>query len=128
MTERVIESESQKRVAWIKRGRGRGLRWHIQREIIGLLSRKASNNVEVQAVMTMMRGISHKKTLELLMELQAAKCAVQEHDNKLGYYWIATSLGVKVYLGSMTAIPLRVAEELLALMDRQSSMDEHVGG
>ena len=76
----------------------------------------------------MMRGISHKKTLELLMELQAAKCAVQEHDNKLGYYWIATSLGVKVYLGSMTAIPLRVAEELLALMDRQSSMDEHVGG
>ena len=128
MAERVIESETQKRVAWIKHGRGRGLRWQIQREIVGLLSRKASNNVDVQAVMTMMRGISHKKTLELLRELQEAKCVVQEHDNKLGYYWIATSLGIKVYLGSMTAIPLRVAEELLALMERQADMDEFVGG
>lgn len=126
MTERV--SETQKIVAWKKRGRGRGLRWHIQREIVGLLSRKASNNVDVQAVMTMMRGISHKKTLELLHELQAAKCVEQEHDHKLGYYWIATSLGVKVYLGDMTAIPLKIAEELLALIDRQTDMEQFTGG
>jgi len=121
-------AERDRVVAWKKRGRGKGLRWHMQREIVGLLSRKASNNTDVQSVMTMMRGMSHKKTIELLRELQEAKCVVQEHDNRMGYYWIATSLGVKVYLGNMTAIPLRVAEELLASLERQSSMDEHLEG
>lgn len=117
-------TEREKSVAWKKRGRGRGLRWHIQREIVAFLSRKASNNTDVQAVMTMMRGISHKKTIELLRELETARCVMQEHDARMGYYWVATSLGVKVYLGDMTAIPLKIAEELLALLERQSSMDE----
>ena len=121
-------TERERIVAWKKRGRGRGLRWHIQREIVAFLSRKASNNTDVQAVMTMMRGISHKKTIELLRELETAQCVVQEHDNRMGYYWIATALGVKVYLGDMTAIPLKIAEELLALLERQSSMEEHLGG
>ena len=121
-------TERDRVVAWQKRGRGKGLRWHMQREIVGLLSRKASNNTDVQAVMTMMRGMSHKKTIELLRELQEANCVVQEHDSKMGYYWIATSLGVKVYLGDMTSIPLKIAEELLALMERQSSIEEHLEG
>ena len=121
-------TERDRVVFWKKRGRGRGLRWHIQREIVALLSRKASNNTDVQAVMTMMRGISHKKTIELLRELEMAQCVTQEHDKRMGYYWVATSLGVKVYLGDMTAIPLKIAEELLALLERQSSMEEHLGG
>lgn len=106
-------TERDKVAAWKKRGRGKGLRWHLLREIVGLLSRKASTTTEVQAVMTMMRGLSHKKTIEMLRELQNAKCVVQEHDSRLGYYWIGTSLGVSVYLGSMTAIPAKVAEVLL---------------
>ena len=121
-------TERDRVVFWKKRGRGRGLRWQIQREIVALLSRKASNNTDVQAVMTMMRGISHKKTIELLRELEMAQCVTQEHDQRMGYYWVATSLGVKVYLGDMTAIPLKIAEELLALLERQSSMEEHLGG
>ena len=108
MTEREREG------AWRQRGKGKGLRWHLQREILALLARKASNTTDVQSVMTMMRGISHKKTEELLRELQTAKCVVQEHDRHLGYYWIATSRGVHVYLGNMTSIPVQVAEVLLS--------------
>ncbi|GAH20934.1 unnamed protein product, partial [marine sediment metagenome] len=37
------------------------------------------------------------------------------------YYWIATSLGVGVYLGSMIAIPARVAGELLSLASANES-------
>ena len=121
-------TERDRVVFWKKRGRGRGLRWHIQREIVALLSRKASNNTDVQAVMTMMRGISHKKTIELLRELEMAQCVMQEHDNRMGYYWIATSIGIKVYLGNMKSIPLKIAEELLSLLERQSTMEEHLGG
>lgn len=106
-------TERDRWASWKIRGRGKGLRWHIQREIMGLLSRKASNNSEVQAAMTMMRGLSHKKTIELLHELKDAKCVFQEYDKDLGYYWIATSLGIKVYLGDMTALPQQIAEKLL---------------
>jgi len=107
-------TETDKKASWKIRGKGKGLRWHIQREIMGLLSRKASNNSDVQAVMTMMRGLSHKKTVELLRELQDAKCVIQEYDKVFeGYFWIATSLGIKVYLGEITALPLHIAERLL---------------
>ena len=114
-------TEREKAAAWRLRGKGKGLRWHIQREIVGFVSRKASNTTDVQSVMTMMRGISHKKTEELLRELQTAKCVVQEHDKHLGYYWIATSLGVHVYLGNMTSIPVQVAEALLSSVNVNES-------
>ena len=106
-------TERDKVSSWKKRGRGRGLRWHIQREILALLSRKASNTTDVQATMTRLRGISHKKTIELLRELEIAKCVMQEHDKYMGYYWIATTMGISVYIGDMKAIPSHIVDVLL---------------
>lgn len=76
----------------------------------------------------MMRGISHKKTIELLRELEMAQCVVQEQDKRMGFYWVATALGIKVYLGGMTSIPLKILEELLALLERQSGMEAYLDG
>ena len=106
MTEREVEA------AWRQKGKGRGLRWHIQREMVALLSRKASTTTQVQRVMTLRRGLSHRKTVELLEELKAAEAIVQEFDKEIGYFWFARQTGVSVFLGNMKAIPVRVAEEL----------------
>lgn len=70
--------------------------------------------MEIQDVMTLKRGISHKKITELLGELEQAKAleSIRERD---AYYWRATETGVLAYLGTRQAIPAKDAQELLTL-------------
>ena len=115
MGERDVEyQEVDKQIAWKRRGKGKGLRWLMLRDIVALLARQASTTMQVQDVMILHRGVSHPRTHVLLMELEQARAIVQELDPRLGYYWTARELGVSVYLGSRTAIPAGAAQELLS--------------
>ena len=70
--------------------------------------------MEIQDVMTLKRGISHKKITELISELEQAK-ALEQIREREAYYWRATEIGVLAYLGTRLAIPAKDAEELLML-------------
>ena len=66
--------------------------------------------------MSLRRGLSHKKCLELLMELERSKAMEQALDPQLGWFWTTTELGVAIYLGGKrTAIPASIVLEALTL-------------
>ena len=106
-------SEVDKQLAWKKRGKGKGLRWQMLRDIVALLSRQASTSTQVADAMLLRRGMSHNRTNQMLQELESSMAIVQELDKKIGYYWTAREMGVIVFLGSRKAIPAMVARELL---------------
>jgi hypothetical protein len=70
--------------------------------------------MEIQDLMILKRGLSHKKATELLGELEQAQ-AVESIREREAYYWRATETGVIAYLGTRQAIPAKDAEELLTL-------------
>ena len=115
MVRESMYSEAESELKWRRHAKGRGLRWLIQREMVAILSRKPLTTTGVQDVMLMMRGISHKKTTELLEELKQAGALEEFKEPDKGYYWRTTELGVIAYLVKRTAIPAKVAEELLML-------------
>ena len=108
------EREEDKVVAWKIRGKGRGLRWHILREIVALLSRQASTTTQVQAAMLHKRGLSNPTTYSMIRELESSMAIAQEYEKDVGWFWTARMTGVSVYLdGSTKNIPAGVVQELL---------------
>ena len=107
-------SEAEKELKWKRHARGRGLRWQIQRDIACMLSQRPLTSMEIQDVMILKRGISHKKITELLGEMEQAG-AVEQIREREAYYWRTTEIGVTAYLGTRKAIPAKVAEELWML-------------
>jgi len=107
-------SDVEKEIRWRRKAKGRGLRWMILRDIVAILSRRPLTSMEVQDLMILLRGISHKKSLELLEELKQAK-ALEQVRERDAFYWRATEIGVIAYLGTRQDTPAKVAEELLTL-------------
>lgn len=102
--------------AWKRNAKGRGLRWQIMREIVAVGSRLALTTSQAQDTMSLRRGLSHKKCLELLGELERSKAMEQLMDPKIGYYWVTTELGVLIYLaGKRQGIPVSVVAEAVTL-------------
>ena len=121
MTESYSEVDRQR--AWIKRGKGKGLRWLILRDIVAVLSKQALTTTQLADVMLLRRGLSHNRSNQMLQELESSMAIVQEHDKQLGYYWTARKLGVDVFLGSRMAIPAQVAQELFFWGNARESED-----
>ena len=91
--------------------RGRGLRWGILRDMVAVLSLAWMTTSEVQAVMTRLRGLTYRKTIELLDELQKEGSIVQEKDKKeKRYKWGANKRGVLFWIKTVRAIPVWIAE------------------
>ena len=110
--------------AWKRNAKGRGLRWQIQREIVAIGSRLALTSTQMQDTMSLRRGLSHKKCLELLNELERSKAMTQQVDPKIGYYWTATELGVSIYLaGKRQGIPVSVVQEAITLQSVSQSKE-----
>jgi len=110
----MVYTEVERELRWRRHAKGRGLRWQIQRDIVCILSRKPLTSMEIQDLMILKRGISHKKITEMLGELEQAK-ALEQFREPAGYYWRSTETGVLAFLGTRQATPAKVAEELLML-------------
>lgn len=113
MGETYLEVDKER--AWKRHGKGKGLRWQIQRDLVAILSRLALTSTQIQDCMVLTRGLSHKKTRELIDELKQTQ-AIEELKTHQGYVIRASELGVSVYLrGNRRAIPVRVVQEALSL-------------
>jgi len=106
--------EPEKELKWKRHAKGRGLRWQILRDIAAILSRKPLTSMEIQDLMMLKRGISHKKIIEMLAELEQAK-ALEQIREREGFYWRTTETGVLAFLGTRQGIPAKVAKELWTL-------------
>ena len=96
--------EARKEGRWKRAGKGRGLRWLILRELVAMCCLRLWTTTEMEDAALIGRGLSHRKTYEMIHELERAKCLEVQIINS-SPYWIATEHGVHLFLGSATAIP-----------------------
>lgn len=109
-----VMKESQKELLWKKRGRGRGLRWLLLRDICAILSLRPMTIAEIQDTMTLHRGISRSKTREFLEVLESTRSVEQIQEEIRGlqsWMWRTTDQGIAFWLeGSRLVIPATIAK------------------
>lgn len=59
-------------IAWDKSAKGRGNRWRMMRDVVAMLSLRPLNLTQLQDALMRMRGITRRKTHEMLEELERA--------------------------------------------------------
>ncbi|GAH95393.1 unnamed protein product, partial [marine sediment metagenome] len=90
---KMSETERLRELAWRKSRRG--LRWNLLRDIVAICSLKWMTISEAQDVMMVIHGITRRKTLSLMHELERPGYVIQEKDGKdLLYKWGSTPKGV----------------------------------
>jgi hypothetical protein len=103
---------NEKELAWLKSGKGRGHRWLILRDLVALLAIKAMSIMMIQDCMLKLRGLTRRKVVELMDDLERARAIKQVSGDVNGvvlHGWAATENGVSYWLGSRTAIPAHIA-------------------
>lgn len=68
------------------------------------------------------RGLSHRKTYEMVMELERARC-LEALKLPQGQFWRATEHGVSLFVGSQKDIPATTAEAVLTIRSVFDSED-----
>lgn len=107
---------------WKASGKGRGLRWLILRELVGMCALKRWTTTELEDAALIGRGLSHRKTYEMVMELERARC-LEATQLTQGQYWKATEHGVHLFLGRIDLIPATIAGAVLTIRDVFDSED-----
>lgn len=59
-------------VAWDKSAKGRGNRWRMMRDVVACLAMSPLNLTQLQDAMMRLRGITRRKTHQMLEELERA--------------------------------------------------------
>lgn len=110
MNERGLR-EVDGRVAWSRNAKGKGLRWRMIRDLIGVCSCQWMTTQQVQSVMRKLWGLKNKTTRDLLEEMEQDQCVKQERDDKTGQFkWGTTQAGVIDYLKGSRIIPAGLVE------------------
>lgn len=71
---------------------------------------------ELEDAMLVYRGISHRKTFEMIQDLERAQVIVGTKNPMVGLFWTATDIGVKLFLNVLREdIPAFLVREVEAL-------------
>lgn len=119
---RETMKEVRKQERWKKAGKGRGLRWLILREILSMCALAAWTTTELEDAALIGRGLSHRKTYEMILELERARC-LEAFQLPHGQFWKTTDHGVNLFLGELKNIPAIIAQGVLTIRDVFDSED-----
>jgi len=59
-------------IAWNKSAKGRGNRWRMMRDVVAMLALRPLNLTQLQDALMRLRGITRRKTHQMLEELERA--------------------------------------------------------
>lgn len=110
-------------IAWDKSAKGRGNRWRMMRDVVAMLAMRPLNLTQLQDGLMRLRGITRRKTHEMLEELHRAG-DVKPVSGRVGgeviagyaasdkgvHYWLGGTrkgipAGVVLVLPTMTPVP-----------------------
>ena len=112
------DTRRQALIQWRKDGKGKGLRWIMMREVVAYLSLHWMTSTQIQDAMLLHRGLTRKKTNELLGDLESTECIIQERYKEKGeYMWGATPLGVDIWLRTKKVIPAGIVQAAQRIKD-----------
>ena len=128
--QRAIENEQDKAVKWDKSAKGRGNRWRMMRDVVAALALRPMNLTMTQNAMMRLRGLSHGKVHEMMMELEGAG-DIKPTSGKIGETafngWAATDRGVHFWLeGTRLGIPAGLVR-VLPIMSPAAKLEEPPG-
>jgi len=114
LTER--EKTTLQRRAWKRAGKGKGNKWLMLRDVVVFCALHPWTTTELEDAMLLYRGLSHRKTYEMIQDLERSRALVSEKDPTIGVYWMATPLGVKLFTGAKVEdIPAFLVREVEAI-------------
>jgi len=105
--------EQNRELSWKRKGKGRGNRWLMLRDLLAILSLRPMSNNIVQDTMFLMRGLKRATIREMMDQLERTKSIEQLEDAsgsiKL-WVWVATEPGVHYWIGSRKDIPASIVQ------------------
>lgn len=101
--------------AWKTNAKGKGNKWQMLRDVVVFCALVPWTTTSMEDSMLLHRGISHRKTYEMLMELERAGALMNQ---TIGgeVLWSATEKGVSSFIGGqMENIPAPLAQAVWTL-------------
>lgn len=95
--------------AWKRKGKGKGLRWQILREILAISSRFPLSTSHLQDCMTILRGMNRSTTWTMIQELEEAEL-MESGKSEKGPYWTITERGIDLFQIKRKAIPVGIVK------------------
>lgn len=108
------ENEKLKEKGWKTSARGRGNKWHILRNVVVFCNLYPWTTTSLEDAMVMSRGITHRKTYEMIQELERAG-AIESFELLDVMKWRSTPKGVLLFIKDPEAIPAMLVREVLTI-------------
>ena len=122
------ETEQDKAIRWDKSAKGRGNRWRMIRDVVAALALRPMNLTQTQDAMMRLRGITRRKTHQMMEELERAgdiKPTSGTISGNVIMGYSATDRGVHFWLeGSRRSIPAGLVRVLPTMVSAQKSDSE----
>ena len=114
------ERETLKSGAWKRNAKGKGNKWQMLRDVVVFCALVPWTTISIEDAMLLHRGISHRKTYEMLTELERAE-AIESYEVGGQAMWGTTELGVKSFILDLEAIPASLAQAVWSLSGVEKS-------
>jgi len=108
------EKQERKTKKWKRAGKGRGNRWLMLRDVVAYCAIRPWTTTEVEDLNVSRRGIIHRTTYGMILELERAQM-IESFSEERGQYWRATVKGVNVFVGTRQGIPATLVQEVLTI-------------
>ena len=109
------EREHLRSGAWKRNAKGKGNKWQMLRDVVVFCALVPWTTTSLEDVMYVWRGLSFRKTYEILQALERAG-AVESTDIGGQVMWGATKLGVSSFIqGDLEFIPATLAQAVWTL-------------
>lgn len=115
----AAEREKLRDDAWVKRAKGKGIRWRLIRATIAVVSESWMTLSEVETCMVRIWGLTRKKTRELLDELvQIGDCLYEKDKDTLEMKYKLNPKRANFWLGKkgVEAIPASIVEVVVTTL------------
>ena len=128
--EKPQETEQDKAIRWDKSAKGRGNRWRMMRDVVAALALRPMNLTQTQDAMMRLRGITRRKTHQMMEELERAgdiKPTSGTISGNVIMGYSATDRGVHFWLaGGRRSIPAGLVRVLPTMVYAQKSESEEL--
>lgn len=109
------EKERLRTRAWKTNAKGKGNKWQMLRDVIVFCALVPWTTTSIEDAMVLHRGLSPRKTYEMLMDLERAK-AIESYDVGGQLMWGSTGLGADSFIpGGSESIPAILAQAVWSL-------------
>lgn len=104
--------EEKREKTWTRKGKGKGNRWLMLRDLCAILSLRPMSTMLCQDTMFLHRGLKRETVRNMLEQLERTR-SIQQVQDATGsikqWVWVATEGGVLFWIGSRKDIPASIA-------------------